>query len=61
MRCLNANHLLNNKVTTIYRTKQFLQQKDIYNLEVSKFMYKYTDSPLPARFNSYFKLIADGY
>jgi len=31
----------------------------MYNLEVSKFMYKYTTSQLRATFNNYFKLIAD--
>ena len=36
-----------------------LQLKDIYNLEVRKFMYKYTSSQLPATFNSSFKLITD--
>jgi len=34
-----------------------LQLKDIYNLEVSKFMYKYTTSHLPATFSNYFKLM----
>ena len=29
------------------------------NPEVSKFMYKYTNSQLPATFNNYFKLITD--
>jgi len=39
--------------------QKILQLKDIYNLEVSKFMYKYTTSQLPATFNNYFKLITD--
>ena len=39
--------------------QKILQLKDIYNLEVSKFMYKYTTSQLPAMFNNYFKLITD--
>jgi len=39
--------------------QKILQLKDIYNLEVSKFMYKYTTSQLPAKFNNYFKLITD--
>ena len=39
--------------------QKILQLKDIYNLEVSKFMYKYSTSQLPARFNNYFKDIAD--
>jgi len=42
MRCLNTNKLLTNKVTTIYKIQKNPQLKDIYNLEVSKFMYKYT-------------------
>jgi len=36
-----------------------LQLKDIYYLEVSKFMYNCTTSQLPAAFNIYFKLITD--
>jgi len=36
-----------------------MQLKDTYNLEVSKFMYKYTTLQLPATFNNYFKLITD--
>ena len=36
-----------------------LELKDIYNLEASKFMYKYTTSQLPATFNNYFKLITN--
>jgi len=50
IRCLNTNNLLNNKVTTIYKTQKILQLKDIYTLEVSKVMYKYTNSQLPATF-----------
>ena len=57
MRCLNTDKLLTNKVTTIYKMQKILQLKDISNLEVSKFMYKYTTSQLPATFNNYFKLI----
>ena len=41
MRCLNTVKFLTNKVTTIYKMQKILQLKDIYNLEVSKFMYKY--------------------
>jgi len=50
MRCLNTDKLLTNKVTTIYKMQKVLQLKDIYNLEVSKFMYKHTTSQLPAPF-----------
>ena len=50
---------LTSKVNTIYKTQRILQLKDIYNLEVSKFMYKYTNSQLPALFNNYFELITD--
>ena len=39
--------------------QNILQLKDIYNLEVSKFMYKYTTSQLPATLNNYFNLITD--
>jgi len=39
--------------------QKIIQLKDIYNLEVSKFMYKYTTSQLPAAFNNYFKLITN--
>jgi len=57
MRCLNTNELVTSKVTIIHKTQKILQLKDIYNLEVRKFMYKYTNSQLPATFNNYFKLI----
>ena len=36
-----------------------MQLKDIYSHEVSKFIYKYNKSQLPATFNDYFKLITD--
>ena len=52
MRCLNTDKLLTYKVTTIYKMQKILQLKDIYNLDVSNFMYKYTT-------NNYFKLITD--
>jgi len=61
MRCLNTDKLLTNKVTTIYKMQKIFQLKDIYNLGVSKFMYKYTASQLPTTFNNYFKLITDGH
>jgi len=59
MRYLNTYELVTRKVTNIYKTQKILQLKDVYNLEVSKFMYKYTNSQLPATFNNYFKLIRD--
>jgi len=43
----------------IYKTQKILQLKDIYNLEVSKFMYKYTNSQLPTTFKNYFKRITN--
>jgi len=58
---LNLNKLLTNEVTTIYIMQKITQLKDIYNLEVSKFMHKYSTSQLPATFNNYFKLITDVY
>jgi len=48
MRCFSP-------VTNIYKTQKILQLKD----RVSKFMYKYTNSQLPATFTNYFKLITD--
>jgi len=59
MRCLNTDKLLTSKVTAIYEIKKILQLRDICNLEVTKFMYKYTTSQLPATFNNYFKFITD--
>ena len=41
--------------------KKILQLKDIYSHEVSKFMYKRTNSQLPAAFNNYSKLISDAH
>jgi len=32
------------EIATIYKTQKMLQLKDIYNLEVSKFMWKYANS-----------------
>jgi len=57
MKCLNTDKLLT-KLLPFIKCKKF-SNKDIYNLEVSKFMYKYTTSQLPATFNNYFKLITD--
>jgi len=59
MRCLNTHKLLTNKAITIYKMQKILQLKDIYNVEVSKFMCKYTTSQLHATFNKKFKLITD--
>jgi len=59
MTCSNPNKLLTNKVTTNYKMQKIIQLKDIYNLEVSKFIFKYTTYQLLARFNNYFKLITD--
>ena len=59
MRCLNTDKVLTNTAATIYKMQKILQLKDIYNLELSKVMYKYTTSQLPATFNNYFKLITD--
>jgi len=61
MRCLNTHELATRKVSNIYKTQKILQLKDIYNLEVSKFMCKYTNSQLLATFNNYFKLITDEF
>jgi len=36
--------------------QKIFQLKDIYNLEVSKLMYKHTTSQWPATLNNYFKL-----
>jgi len=43
MRCLNTDKFLTNKVTNIYKMQKILQFKDVYNLEVNEFMYKYTN------------------
>jgi len=61
MRCLNTNKLLTKEVTTICKMQKNLQLKDIYSLEVGKFIYKYTNSQLPATFNNLFKLITDAH
>jgi len=53
MRCLNTKKRLNNKVA-IYKMQKILQLNDICILEVKKFMYKYTNSQLPATFNNIF-------
>jgi len=59
MRYFNTNVLVTSKITTIYKTHKILQLKDIYNLEVRKFMYKHTNSQLPATFtNYYFKSVS---
>jgi len=59
MKCLNTYEPVTRKVTNIYKTQNILQLKDIYNLEVSKSMYKYTKSQPLATFNDYFKIITD--
>jgi len=47
------------KLLTFRKTQKILRLKDIFSLEVSKFMCKYPNSQLPAAFNNFFKLIAD--
>jgi len=65
MRCLNTNELVTRKVSTIYEKKNILQLRDLkaYNLAVSKFMYKYTNSqiPLPPAFNNPHELFQTHY
>jgi len=56
MRYLNTREPVTRKVTNINKTQKILQLKDIWNLEVRKSMYKYTNSQQPATFNNYFKL-----
>jgi len=51
MNLLNANELVTRQFTTLYETQKILQRKDIYNLELSKFIYQYTNSQLPATLN----------
>ena len=50
---------MTNKISTIYKTQKIIQLTDLYNLEVSEFMYKYADSQQPATFINYLKLITD--
>jgi len=59
MAYLNTNELVTSKVATTQKPQKILQLKDIYNLEVSKFMYKHTNSQLTDTFNNYFKLITE--
>jgi len=55
MRCLARINFWPTNLLPFIKCKKNLQLKDIYNLEVSKFMYKYTNSKLPATFNNCFK------
>jgi len=59
MRCLNSNELVTRKIATICKMQKILQHQGTYNPQVSKFMYKYTKSHLPAKFNNYFYLTTD--
>jgi len=56
---LNTYEFVNRKVTIIFKTQKIPQPKDIYSFEMIKFMCKYTNSQLPATFNSYIKFITD--
>jgi len=47
------------KVTAVYKMQKIIQLKDLYKLELSKLMYKYTNSQVPATTNNYFKLITN--
>jgi len=42
-KCLNANELVTSNVATIYEMQKNHQLKDIYNLEVNRFFYKYAN------------------
>jgi len=57
MRYLNTYESATRNVTSINKTQNIAQLKDIYAVKVSKFMYKYNTSQLPATFTNYFKLI----
>jgi len=59
MRLLNTSGIATPEVTVIYKTLKFHQRKDIYMVELAKFMRKYIKSKLPALFSDYFKLITN--
>jgi len=61
MSCLNTSGIAILEVANLYKTLKILRLKDIYSLEVGKFMYKYSNSQLPATFTDYFKLITNAY
>jgi len=48
-------------VTSTYKMQKILQLKEIYSLEVTKFMHKNNKSQLPTAFNSYFKRSTDAH
>ena len=43
------------KICTLFKSKKILKVKDIYNLEIAKFMYSYYHSMLPENSDHYFK------
>ena len=43
----------------MYKNAKNSSAKEIHDLEVSKFMQKYTNSQLPATFNNHFKFFTD--
>ena len=56
IRCINFYNGRHGKTTQLYYQDNILKLKDIYNLELSKFMFKHYKNLLPESFNSYFSL-----
>ena len=59
VRCVNF-HTRNEhiKMNQLYKGYKILQIKNIYHLEIAKFMYKYTNNKLPSNFLHYFTNLA---
>ena len=49
------------KMSQLYKDNIVFQFKDIYHLEIAKFMYKYTNNTLPSNFHHYFTYLASNY
>ena len=54
IRCINFHKREQGKTTPLFYKDKILKLKEIFNLELAKFMHKYTNNYLPKSFNEYF-------
>ena len=54
IRCINFYKRGEDRTTELYYKDKLLKFKDIFNLELAKFMFKFTNGTLPECFSQYF-------
>lgn len=54
IRCINFCHFRESNVARLFNKDKILQVKDMFELEIAKFMFKYVNQLLPINFERYF-------